>query len=72
MSNIVWAKPDGTLAITVMASASYDTHIHAKELLERGSIDPSWVAIAHGHTFAAHIDECRYRDGAIVHVGTSG
>jgi hypothetical protein len=49
--NIIWKKPEGGIAITVMAQNDIslkDCESHASELLKRRDVDPEFTAVGYG------------------------
>lgn len=47
--NIIWKKPDNTVAITTIFDGS-DSKAHAEELSARGDVPGEWVAVAFDYT----------------------
>lgn len=44
MRNIIWGKPDGSIAITTLTTACKDkSQSHAEKLLSDGAIPGDWV-----------------------------
>jgi hypothetical protein len=67
MPNILWQRPDGTLAITYPADDETPMNELATQLLDAGAIPPDWQPVRFDVTLPApEIDQCELVKGNLV------